>query len=219
MNPKLINAALFLTIVLASFSCKKTDDNSYFYVRGTFGGSAVDWTSPRNTSGSSASKFWVAFVEPGASMPLSYPCSAGDSDYQYRMGTYIFESLEPGVGSRNNIAVNFVRSGTYSFNNVTAEMKSLFTNGPKTFGLHRYSCTDPIVDGIVITYTDNSGVVWRSDNQNPQDHFEQIALTDKHGIGTYEKDWKVKFNCKLYDASGNFINVENAEVFGPVFIQ
>ncbi|MBP6431410.1 MAG: hypothetical protein KA319_06555 [Ferruginibacter sp.] len=97
-------------------------------------------------------------------------------------------------------------------------MKLLFTNGIKRFGLLRLFCSDQIADGIVVTYTDNNNKNWHSKNINISDIFEQISLTDKKSIdGLYEKDWKARFSCKLYDDIGNSINAENCEIFGPVF--
>ena len=97
------------------------------------------------------------------------------------------------------------------------EMKVLFTNGVKSFGILRLSCADPIFDGITISYTDNSNKTWHSNTLNPSDYFEQISLTNKQGNGFYEKEWKAKFSCRLYDDLGSYIYAENCEIFGPVF--
>ena len=85
------------------------------------------------------------------------------------------------------------------------------------YGLHRDLCSDPVVDGIFIVYTDASNITWTSRPGNASDNFEQISLTDETRTFEYSKKWKARFSVKLYNLTGNSITLTGGEIYGPVF--
>lgn len=214
MKQKLLIPLLLFCVFI---SCKKNENTAYpsFYFRGKVDGSQIEWIAPNLPYGSNENpKFLAGMSDPGGA-PF-FGCNPQDSSYQFDLGTTIFEKHDGGLDFSNSISVDFARSGTLLISK--EDMKSLFTNGLKSYGIFRKECSDPVLDGIVISYTDSNNKTWYSSTIDPSsNYFEQLSLTDKHGDGLYEKEWKIRFSCKLYDESGAFIYASDCEVFGPVF--
>lgn len=208
---------VFLT-TLIGVSCKKSDSADWpsYYFKGKVNGLDINWVSPHLPYNSSQqSRFWTASAEPGGSMMLPN-CNAGDSLYQYFIGTTIFEKHDWALDFSNSVNVDFARSGTSIWH--YGYMRDLFTNGIKSFGFLRENCSDPIIDGIIISFTDANNKTWTSSIIDPSSNFfEQIELVNNPGDGYYQKEWKARFSCRLYDDLGNYIIADNCEIYGPVF--
>ena len=102
-------------------------------------------------------------------------------------------------------------------------MMALFTPGFKTFAKYRTSqqLLDSSKNGINIYYIDKDRKAWSSVRGDQTGSvFESVSLTDERRRAhtpMYEKKWKARFTCKLYDDLGNYIKVENGEIYGPLF--
>lgn len=187
------------------------DTSSTYYFKATIDGQYIEWVSDPAIN----SDYETACPTLSGSMPLT-GCSGSELLYQGSEGTSIYRKQE-GIIDTSTIQVVFVHSfNHYSGTNL---VRSWFTNGTKAFGLTRRQCSDPVIDGIVIIYSDTRGNFWDSSfGDQSSNTFEQISLTENTGPGYNAKNWKVKFSGKLYDENGNSITVSNAEMYGPVFI-
>jgi hypothetical protein len=205
------------TILLLSIACKKSDNEKGepFYFKGTVNGQHIEWKAPFvSRSSNERPEFLFGISSPGGSMP--FYCATSDLlPYQLSMGSSIFKDDASGIISKNSISVVFVLSSN-DYDDASAILKSWFTNGPKSFGLHRDVCTDPVLDGIVIYYGDTDGKTWRS-RPFSSNHFEQISLEDETRSQEYLKKWKVRFSCRLFDDSGNYIDMQSCELLGAAF--
>ncbi len=199
--------------LLLFFSCKKTNNSKSnpFYFKGKVNGIDIKWESPQFKAG--------ALTQSGNGGPLNGPCYSGDLNYQLHEGTTIYED-HPGspLNFSNSISVSFVRSANPPFP-PNSEMQSWFTNGTKTFGKFRQKCSDPVLDGIVITYSDANNKLWVSSwGDQSSNRIEQVSLVDgTTNAIAYSKKWTIRFSGKLYDGSGAFIEIKDCELFGPVF--
>ena len=203
------------------FSCKKEKNSNSFHFKGKVNGQDINWLAPILEPGSNLQPQFQtgALTQAGVGGPLNGPCYTGDLDYQLHEGSEIYESHSGNSSDfSNSIAVYFARSEKRPFA-PKSEMQSWFTNGTKSFGLLRRNCSDPVVDGIVISYTDVNNKSWNSSwGDQSSNAFEQVSLID----GTtnalwYTKKWTVRFSCKLYDENGNFIELKDCKLYGPVF--
>jgi hypothetical protein len=217
---KQILAFIFLLLL---FSCKKSNDSksNSFYFKGKVNGKDIKWVSPiLEPSSNQHPQFKAgAVTQAGNGGALGGLCNTGDLNYQLHEGTNINED-HPGspLNFSNSVSVIFVRSEKPPFAPYS-EMRSWFTNGTKTFGILRLICSDPILDGIVITYSDENNKSWVSSFGNQSSNtFEQISLVEgTTNALAYTKKWTVRFSGKLYDGTGAFIELKDCELYGPVF--
>jgi hypothetical protein len=208
---------ILYTSLLFFTACKKMDNEigEPFYFKGTVNGQHIEWKAPFiSRSSNERPEFLFGISSPGASMP--FYCATSDLlPHQRSMGSTIFKDDASGIISKNSISAEFVLSST-AYDDASAILKSWFTNGPKSFGLHRAVCTDPVLDGIVIYYGDANGKTWRS-RPFSTNYFEQISLEDETRTQEYLKKWKVRFSCRLFDDTGNYIDMKNCELLGAAF--
>jgi hypothetical protein len=80
---------------------------------------------------------------------------------------------------------------------------------------------NPAKNGVIVYYIDQNGKSWFSGDGSQQgSFFESISLTDLTGINNsyLNKIWKARFSCRLYDGVGNWINVENGEIYNRIML-
>jgi hypothetical protein len=210
-------AFLYILSLVAFVSCQKdsNENGEPFYFKGVINGQTVEWLVPFISRYSTDHRpFHLSLSRPGGRS--RFFCAMNDLlPYQDNLGMSIFADDISGSTSKNSISVDFVRSSK-GLDDAYGIMKGWFTNGPKTFGLHRKECTDPVLDGIVIYYGDANGKSWRS-VPFASNIFEQISLEAETRTDEYSKKWKVRFSCRLFDENGNYIDMMKCEMYGPVF--
>src|SRR4029079_5417631 len=103
------------------------------------------------------------------------------------------------------------------------EIISWFSLGAKTFASPVRPATEllnPAYNGVYVYYVDENGKDWATQRGTQQGStFESVLFIDETRTDVpAKKGWKAKFSCRLYDNSGNFITVENGEIFAPVLL-
>jgi hypothetical protein len=77
---------------------------------------------------------------------------------------------------------------------------------------------NPAKNGVFIHHYDANGKSWSSIGSQPGGYFESVGIIDEPlNTAPSDKIWKLRFSCRLYDADGNFITVENGEMVGPIW--
>jgi hypothetical protein len=217
---------ILISVILAFiyFSCSKKEiretssPQDIFYFSGTVNGIAVNWTTPCNDpSGSRAN----AMTSEGI---LSNDC----------INTFCKEVTEGGsinstpainYQSPNGISVYFIQATKKDWD--FSEIRTLFNPGFKPFACYRRNINSPVHNGIFISYTDADNHGWDSSLEwGDQDgsSFESVELKDAAPGKPYEKIWKARFSCKLYQVHGcapdpvitDMIPI-SGEIYIPVF--
>lgn len=208
-----------IVILIFLFGCNKQDsatfqqpDTDSFYFKATINSEAIKWSAYYTNE---ANALYIAGASLGLDS-LSTNCVDGFCSYSiayttlYRNNADIMPQISVGYS-------NALRTGNRT------EMMALFTPGFKTFAKYRTSqqLLDSSKNGINIYYIDKDHKAWSSlTGDQTGSVFESVSLTDeKRRANTpmYEKKWKARFSCKLYDDTGNYIQVVDGEIYGPLF--
>ncbi|MBP6431407.1 MAG: hypothetical protein KA319_06540 [Ferruginibacter sp.] len=124
MKTSLLACVILFFPIMFFVSCKKADTKTteFFYFRGKINGVNIDWKSSYSSS-YQTTNFRTAISDPGGSMPLNGSCLPNDSNYQFYLGTTIFEIHDnSGTDFRNNISVDFTRAGSSAYKDVLCPM-------------------------------------------------------------------------------------------------
>jgi hypothetical protein len=125
--------------------------------------------------------------------------------YNLYEGTVIKDTNEEG---RNRIYVHVLKH--FSPEGPTAEQRlAMFRVGSYNYGKLKVS------DGAVITYTDENGVEWNSeDGSQVGSTFSLTEIADDDYVDA--KRIKASFSCKLYASNGNSIQLSDGIISGRV---
>ncbi len=202
--------AIYALSLFLFLGCTKEDDKKgeTFYFRGTVNGEKVEWLIPYKSSSAKPGRFDAVMTSGGMNNKY-FNCYPGDTSQHTSYGTGVEEDERVGKLGL------FVSYHSSDFGNDWEVLKEKFANGPIPYGVDRRTCSDAIENGIVISYTDANGNYWKTKPSSGS--FKQISLEDKTGIGQYQKKWKARFTCRLYNESGNYLDMVDCEIFGPVF--
>lgn len=132
---------------------------------------------------------------------------AGTDSFHVYEGSTVYETLTAPKGSATVSMVGI-------FNHLpTAEEKlALFSPGVK-----KYAFGDSTGQGgAAVFYTDGNGIAWSSENHLQSDTSFRIELltpiTDTAATATFQ----ARFSCKLFNAGGDSILLENGSVRGKI---
>lgn len=202
-----------LLLLIALLGCKKEKPPEAFYFKAMLNNNAVQWIVPDFKNGSNLAYRTSTSFGYG---DVNSNCSGG---YCYYLSGYtmIFENnteIKPQINIGFNVAT---QTGDKQ------EIRNLLAPGQKTYapGIRTVqSLYDPALNGIVIYYIDQNGKDWCS-NRGSQagSSFESVSVTDETRSPVnqqFEKLWKARFSCKLYDNNGNFIDLKNGEILGAM---
>ncbi|MGZ4012642.1 MAG: hypothetical protein ACXVLF_16905 [Flavisolibacter sp.] len=206
-------------LLILLLGCEKQDSTVFqnppsdsFYFKATINSEAIKW-SAYYTNGKDAS--YLAGTSLGSDS-LSSNCVNGFCSYSIAY-TNLYSN---NVATMPQINVGY-SNAMHTGNKV--EMMALFVPGSKTFGKYRTSqqLLDSSKNGINIYYIDKDHKAWSSlKGDQTGSMFESVSLEDEKRrvqMPMYEKKWKARFTCKLYDEQGNFIKIDSAEIYGPLF--
>ena len=214
--------------LLALLSCNKSGINNTntsnslingingadsFYFKGKIDGKDVSWIVPSHKNDASFS--FVADAHHGYS-DFSGNCVEGYCYYIIagsEIRKNVIDATRPGVAVSFNMATS--RKGK-------EEIISWFSVGTKVYGLLRpiSDLLNPAYNGVNIYYVDQNGNDWSTLRGLQQgSFFESVLFNDEPRTDIVtQKIWKAKFSCKLYNNFGQFINIENGEIFGPILL-
>jgi len=205
---------LSFLLVISLLSCKK-DRNAIisddFYFKGKINGEMINWTVNYKNSDDLP-------YRAGASRGYSDLSDSCVNGYCYYLVGYT-EIYKNNAETMPQINVGYSNA---AHTGEKAELESWFSPGIKNFGTYRTSqqLLDSSKNGINIYYIDQNHKSWSSlIGDQIGSTFESISLTVEkrpEGIQQYEKIWKARFSCKLYDDKGNFIKIDDGEICGPV---
>lgn len=216
-----------LVFILMIASCKKSGQiedilpsksisKDSFYFKAKLNGMPIFWKVPAHKNDQSFA------YHAGASFgysDLSANCIEGNCHYM-TVTTQIFANNAQ-VRPQMNVGFNMAApTRTHS------EVLSWFSPGDKTYqiGVRNSSIADllnPAKNGVIIYYIDENNKAWAANNGGQQGSwFQSLSVEDEKcdGVST-DKVWKARFSCKMYDASGNFITVEDGEIYGPLIFR
>lgn len=143
-------------------------------------------------------------------------------------------TIESVVGSSNSLyPVPNISTGNYSNyigNNVTDVGISLKRGGLLFMGFPpsdslflsyfptgSYNYTTDGVNGIRVSYIDANGTLWSTDLGTAVQTGSTFTIDERAGqdvFGYYSVRYKASFSCKLYDTSGNTIDLTNGVIVG-----
>ncbi|MBL7700362.1 MAG: hypothetical protein JNK79_19510 [Chitinophagaceae bacterium] len=136
--------------------------------------------------------------------------SMGWEDFDVYEGTIISDKFSL------DSSVIYVHLLKYFNHDPTVEERwSIFTMGDHDWGLSQSSSAT--INGASIDYTDDHGKWWTSElgSQNGSTFtITELIENDEHLYGMI---FTANFSCKLYDEEGNFIEVKNATIRGPIY--
>lgn len=182
-----------------------------FYFKGKINGELVNWTVYESYDQNTGFRTGVSW---GAD-DLSDRCNGGYCYYAVAYTT-IYGRDTSAMPQINIGYSNALHSGSRE------EMCALFAPGPKNYGRYRSSAQllDSSKNGINVYYIDKSGKPWSCLTGDQEgSSFESVALSDvphRMHMPRYQKTWKARFSCRLYDDRGNFIRIEDGEMYGPL---
>ncbi|HWR33056.1 MAG TPA: hypothetical protein VN451_06005, partial [Chitinophagaceae bacterium] len=188
------------------------DDSFYFNAK--LNGSSLSWIVPSKNNQPSYD------FHSGASYGYNSLTGQCNEDFCFYLiaFTQIFKNA-PSLDPQINVGFNMATQQTGR-----DEYLSWFTPGFKNYGLKRASTITEILDprknGVIVYYIDPNGKSWSSISGSQLGSiFESVSLIDLQYPNSYlNKIWKAKFSCKLYDDAGNWINVENAEIYNRIML-
>ena len=189
--------------------------NDTFYFKAKFNGVTLNWIVPSKNNQSSYQ------FHSGASFGYDSLRSQCVANYCHYLVAYsqIFMNV-PSVKPQINIGFPMATQQSSR-----EEFLSWFTPGLKNYGLARSSTLsdmyNPAKNGVTVYYIDQNGKSWFSgDGPQQGSFFESISLTDLSGVNDsyLNKIWKARFSCKLYDGVGNWINVEDGEIYNRIMV-
>ncbi|MBK6397927.1 MAG: hypothetical protein IPP27_06575 [Bacteroidetes bacterium] len=143
-------------------------------------------------------------------------------------------TIESLVGSSNSLnPVPNISTGNYSYyigsnvNDIGIFLKRgglLFMGFPPSdslflsfFPTGSYNYTSDGVNGISISYFDANGILWSTDLGTAVQTGSTFTIDERQGqdiLGYYSVRYKASFSCKLYDGSGNTIDLTNGVIVG-----
>ena len=98
-----------------------------------------------------------------------------------------------------------------------SEVESMFSVKSYNFGKRSYSSDEYVVDGVVVYYVDNDGIEWATDKGSAVQTNSSFAIVEHidNTVDYYsEKISKAKFQCTLYNDSGESKSLANGEIRG-----
>jgi hypothetical protein len=220
------------SLFILLFSCKKSVEDisslprtdsvinvasaDSFYLKAKFNGVAINWVVPSH-------KMEDSFTYHGSAATgysdLSNQCIEGYCYYVYALTQ--FHRNVPDIKPLVSVGFNMASPGRS--NDVILPW---FAPGTKDYQYPiRVSANsdllNPAKNGIVVYYRDQNGKQWCTNLGSQQNSFfESVSINDEKrtDVSTI-KVWKARFTCKLYDSTGNFITVEDGEIYGPVLLR
>lgn len=215
------SAFIVLVILIA---CKKNSVNNEssangvnstdsFYFKAKMNGKYLSWIVPSHKNESSFS--YVTNAQWGYS-DLSKDCGEGNCYYMDASTEIRANLAEP----KERVAIGF-NMATQRMGR--EEISSWFVAGSKSYAYPVRpvsALTNSVYNGVYIYYVDANGKDWATQRGFQQkSSFQSLLFADEVRTDvTPQKVWKAKFSCRLYDIAGNFIDVEDGEVYGPVLL-
>ncbi len=121
--------------------------------------------------------------------------------------------LRKETSDKNSIKVSFIKKFTNCPTQCT-DLESMLQAGKHPFGKVATSGTDA-VEGVVVTFVDAEGTVWRSDKGSAKQQ-GSVFMVNSFGDNTKDsqsaKVIEANFNCNLYDGTGRQIMLSNGEI-------
>jgi hypothetical protein len=200
-------------------ACKKESNNSQqdqsenFYFKGTINGVPITWSLDNS------SEFTASAISDDGKLN---DCT-GSLCGIYDEGSNIVLHKLPALSSEVSMGIFY--SMSVNGGEDRSGIKSYLEPGPKSFGSERMYVMDPVQNGFIIDYADETGKGWGSDLKSGSQEgssFQSISLEDAPSGKTYSKIWNAKFSCKLYSnhcdpgVPPDIINIEG-EIRTPVF--
>ncbi|MET0637647.1 MAG: hypothetical protein ABWZ25_16580 [Chitinophagaceae bacterium] len=129
-----------------------------------------------------------------------------DSFHVYQ-GTRIFDQATAPAGS-----VTISLMGIFNHLPSVQETDSLFTTG-----YHRYALSDSAGQGgASILFVDGNGTSWSSSNHLQSDTSFRIELINPVTDPSARAIFQARFSCRLFNAAGDSLNLENGSVRGKI---
>lgn len=158
----------------------------------------------------------------------NYGNGPGISTYEDSVGrlhsefsTFIKSALDPTY--ENNIftvqMVRFLVDTAYPTPNVAF---SFFDVGSYGYGAYDLDSSRAGIDGAVITYTDENGKIWTSDQQaGQQEIWNSFIITEHKVVSDDQFGAKTKgtFNCRVFDGLGSSLDLRNGRFHARTIFQ
>jgi hypothetical protein len=110
--------------------------------------------------------------------------------------------------------MGFSKGILHNYTNINnTEFKTFFN-----LGIYPYSANQSVTDGVNVTWYDENGTEWSTDNgaaDQTGSNFQIITVVDAAGTsGYYTIGVTAVFNCKLYDSNGNMKTLAAGKYYG-----
>ena len=149
----------------------------------------------------------------------SYPDSAGRLHSQFT--TFIRSALDPDY-ENDILTIQMVKFFSDSSQIAYGTSFLMFEEGMYNYGSWNEDCTYLGVDGAVITYTDNTGKTWSSDQlYGMQESWSNFEITEHRAEdeSLFGAKTKGNFECKVFDGLGNQIELRNGTFHARTIFQ
>ena len=199
---------IFITALVISACSKKTDsDNKYpYYFKGSIDGNAVSYQANNINTVYSSGTNWMANGEG--------PDNTDDGSNDHYDGTIL---QEYGINAPvNAIGVYILKHFDNYMSPTEEEREAMYYLGNFPYGKLDEFNTLNTKNGAVIEYYDNNGEWWTSENGPQTGSTFSITELSVNNEGTSKKIMKANFSCKLYNQTGQSIQLTNGEIRGLI---
>ena len=149
----------------------------------------------------------------------SYPDSVGRLHSQFT--TFIRSAFDPDY-ENDILTIQMVKFFADSDQVAYGTSFLMFDEGVYNYGSWNEDSTFLGIDGAVITYTDNTGKVWSSDQlYGVQESWASFEITDHRAVDDFQFGAKTKgnFDCRVFDGLGEHVDLRNGTFHARTIFQ